>query len=134
MILQATWKFNRWNIREGSPSKKGTPDRTPASPGQLIITAPNIPFKFSIQENDYFDVEPETGKVFLVSPIDREEIQKLKLKVYAKDSAGNEVEPSTEIEIYVDDLNDNEPIFEKASYEGRVKENSKKGNFFFKKW
>ena len=45
----------------------------------------------------------------------------------AKDSAGNDIEQPSEIEIQVKDLNDNQPVFTQESYEASVKENSKEG-------
>lgn len=63
----------------------------------------------------------------LAHPIDREVEDRLKLIVYAKDAAGNEIEAPSEIEILVTDVNDNSPIFEQTSYQGEVEENAAKG-------
>ena len=51
------------------------------------------------------------------------------LEIFAKDKSGSDVEPPSTIEIFVDDINDNAPIFPESSYEFSVPEMSPKGMF-----
>ena len=81
---------------------------------------------FALQKNDYFEVDKNSGKVILAHPIDREIVEngELRIKVYARDQNGLDIEEPSEIVIKVNDINDNSPIFDKNSYQGSVPENS----------
>ena len=68
-------------------------------------------------------------KVVLAHPIDRETVEngELRIKVYARDQNGLDIEEPSEIVIKINDINDNSPIFEQESYKGSISENSDPG-------
>ena len=93
---------------------------------KLLITGHSDPYTFEIEKNPYFEIE-KNNTVVLAHPIDREIIDEISLRVYAKDMAGNDIEKPETVRITVMDRNDNPPVFEKKIYVGTVPENSRNG-------
>ena len=84
--------------------------------------------------NDYdwrktFNVKDKTGELFLSKPLDREVIQKYLLAVYVEDigADGDRQIANSQIEISIQDINDNNPVFSSKEYYGTVPENSQRG-------
>ncbi|KRT84259.1 Cadherin, partial [Oryctes borbonicus] len=69
------------------------------------------------------------GTLYTLKPLDREERAAYRLTIIAEYSRGgmNSKTGVYQVSVYVDDENDNAPVFERDLYEGRIKENSVSG-------
>ncbi len=76
-----------------------------------------------------FVVNEISGDVFVIGALDREVVERVKLFVAVEDFAAELEQQITEgkLEIVIDDVNDNDPIFDSAQYRGSVLENSPVG-------
>lgn len=75
-------------------------------------------FRYSLGEaySDLFTVLPNTGQIIAMQPLDREQQAEYNLVVIAKDQGIPMTSSSCNVVVYVDDVNDNAPQFELASY------------------
>ncbi|CAJ0955798.1 unnamed protein product [Ranitomeya imitator] len=71
-----------------------------------------------------FTINKTTGIVYLNAVLDREKIDRFKLRAFALDSDGAPLEDPTDLEIVVLDQNDNRPVFSQALFKGYVLENA----------
>ncbi|KAG9475056.1 hypothetical protein GDO78_003487 [Eleutherodactylus coqui] len=71
-----------------------------------------------------FTINKTTGIVYLNAVLDREKIDRFKLRAFALDSDGVPLEDPTDLEIVVMDQNDNRPVFSQALFKGYVLENA----------
>lgn len=69
-----------------------------------------------------FSVNSETGEVKLIGGLDRETISTYELLLEARDSDTPSLTTAVKLEIFVTDENDNNPVFQKLSYNATVKE------------
>ncbi|XP_060803701.1 protein dachsous [Amyelois transitella] len=83
----------------------------------------------STNNEEYFNVQPTTGWVYLVKPLDRETAAKHKISIIASDNGIPPLFAKANLIVNVIDANDNEPVFSKAAYEFKVEENLKPGAF-----
>ncbi|XP_022919668.1 cadherin-89D isoform X2 [Onthophagus taurus] len=69
------------------------------------------------------------GTLFSLKPLDREETSVYRLTIIGEyTKKGNSIKTGVfQVNIFIDDLNDNPPKFERDFYEGRIKENSISG-------
>ena len=67
-----------------------------------------------LEDSDIFEIEPRSGKIFLVGSLDREVKDEYLLLVAANDSSWR---AQTTVTIIVLDENDNSPVFEKSHYD-----------------
>lgn len=70
-------------------------------------------------------MNPVTGQIFVHTPLDREKIPIYQLKIQASDSplqSANQRSSYIDITVILEDINDNKPTFDKASYYSAVKE------------
>ncbi|XP_040266775.1 cadherin-15 [Bufo bufo] len=72
----------------------------------------------------FFTINKTTGIVYLNAMLDREKIDRFKLRAFALDSDGAPLEDPTDLEIVVLDQNDNRPVFSQALFRGYVLENA----------
>ena len=74
---------------------------------------------------DQFTIDPSSGDLVVISPLDRERIPKYDLKIQISDLAQPSLRKSsvTVISVILKDENDNPPKFEKDKYEASVFEN-----------
>ncbi|XP_062443263.1 protocadherin Fat 2 [Rhea pennata] len=114
-----------------------------AEPGQAVVTLSSIDADISeqnrrvtcyITEGDVlgqFTVSEIEGEWTISSkkPLDREDKEKYLLKVMASDG---KFQATTEVEIFVLDINDNSPECGQISYTGRVSEDALPGLFILK--
>lgn len=90
-------------------------------------------FSFSIsgQGRDAFDIDPVTGVVTTIKPLDREAKARYDFLAFATDNPGAEPGSrrtgSCDVVVWIRDVNDNRPRFPDDVYEGRVKENQQPG-------
>lgn len=88
-------------------------------------TRDNRNIDYSIENgntNSTFQITSDTGEILLVKTIDREEISVFTLKVLAMDRGSPARNATADVVIYVDDVNDNPPVFNQTSYEVKVSE------------
>ncbi|XP_069822154.1 cadherin-15 isoform X2 [Dendropsophus ebraccatus] len=79
-----------------------------------------------------FTINKTTGIVYLNAVLDREKIDRFKLKAFALDSHGAPLEEPTDLEIVVLDQNDNRPVFTQTLFKGYVLENAIPGTLVMK--
>ncbi|XP_068116135.1 cadherin-15 isoform X2 [Hyperolius riggenbachi] len=87
------------------------------------ITGPGV----DEEPKGIFNINKTTGIVYLNAVLDREKIERFKLRAFALDSDGVPLEDPTDLEIVVLDQNDNRPVFSQSLYKGYVLENSYPG-------
>lgn len=86
----------------------------------------NNQFSFSILSGNIdkaFSIDPQSGAIYTAGALDRETYSVYNLTVTATDSGNPPQSGSTQVKIYVDDVNDNGPIFETPKVIGYVLEN-----------
>ncbi|KAM9308358.1 desmoglein-2 [Gastrophryne carolinensis] len=71
-----------------------------------------------------FVINERTGDLNVTGIVDREEIPMFFLKGYARNEAGEDVEPPIDLRVSVEDINDNNPIFTQEIFAGSVEEMS----------
>ncbi|KAK9298595.1 hypothetical protein QLX08_008094 [Tetragonisca angustula] len=94
----------------------------------------NAKIRYSLlgENSERFTVEPETGDVFTVVPLDREQTSVYHLTLVAQDSSPTEPQASAvNLTIFVKDVNDNAPRFSSPRYTAYVPGATKSGDFVF---
>ncbi|XP_045438544.1 cadherin-15 isoform X2 [Pipistrellus kuhlii] len=76
-----------------------------------------------------FSIDKFTGKVFLNALLDREKMDRFRLRAFALDLGGSTLEEPTDLEIVVVDQNDNRPVFLQEVFSGHVLEGAVPGTF-----
>lgn len=79
-------------------------------------------------EEQKFGIFPD-GSLYVAYPLDRETRDMYSLTVHVKDSGSIPRSSAVNVSIYVQDENDNTPVFDEISYEFNIKENVKKNTF-----
>nr|CAB3244827.1 protocadherin Fat 1 [Phallusia mammillata] len=80
-------------------------------------------------ETGMFSIDPETGVISVVQPLDRETESQHKLTVLAYASTARELVSSVQVTVVIDDVNDNDPEFSTSNYLASVVENSPSGTY-----
>ncbi|CAF2235257.1 unnamed protein product [Rotaria magnacalcarata] len=65
--------------------------------------------KYEIELNSLVEIDPDTGRLFLIQPIDREQISIIELKAKAINIVEPKWETEVQIQIHILDVNDNIP-------------------------
>ncbi|XP_054010117.1 cadherin-related tumor suppressor-like, partial [Hylaeus anthracinus] len=94
----------------------------------------NAKIRYSlVRENlERFSADPDTGEVFTLVPLDREETAVYHLTLVAQDSSPTEPRASVvNLTILVKDVNDNDPRFSSSIYTAYVPGATKPGDFVF---
>ncbi|XP_069387507.1 cadherin-related family member 2 isoform X3 [Paralichthys olivaceus] len=89
----------------------------------------NLTYSLSGPNAEYFNVGKHTGIVTIKRPLDREITEVMPLDVLVSDGSN-----STPQEIYIilDEANDNKPLFQEASYDDEIPENTTVGTVLFR--
>ncbi|KRX99087.1 Cadherin EGF LAG seven-pass G-type receptor 3 [Trichinella pseudospiralis] len=74
-----------------------------------------------------FAIEPSTGVLFVNGTLDRESQSRFKLKVIATDHGQPPLSGSMDLEVVLDDVNDNAPVFSRSRYVTNVSEDAAVG-------
>ncbi|KRZ90162.1 Protocadherin-like wing polarity protein stan [Trichinella sp. T8] len=74
-----------------------------------------------------FAIEPSTGVLFVNGTLDRESQSRFKLKVIATDHGQPPLSGSMDLEVVLDDVNDNAPVFSRTRYVTNVSEDAAVG-------
>ncbi|KAK0095053.1 hypothetical protein PV326_009357 [Microctonus aethiopoides] len=94
----------------------------------------NAKIRYSLlgENIERFSVDPDTGKVVTLAPLDREQTSIYHLTLVAQDSSPTEPRAAAvNLTIFVKDLNDNAPKFSSPRYTAYVPESTKPGDFVF---
>ena len=70
--------------------------------------------------NNKFQIFPTTGRISTAGRLDREETSQYTLEVIAQDMSVLPLSTTTTVIVYVDDINDNAPQFDRTEYTQRV--------------
>lgn len=86
---------------------------------------PATPLRYSIQQNsnELFGIDARSGEVYLARRLDYETQQRHRLMISALDGAGLSANLSLNVE--VQDVNDNPPVFERNEYYVEVSEGAR---------
>ena len=74
-----------------------------------------------------FNINVQTGELYVESPLDRETMAKYSLNISSSDCGSPRKTAFTIVTVIVEDANDNSPIFEKNSYSVELLENVTRG-------
>ena len=84
---------------------------------------------YSIVGGGVFQVDPQTGEVFTVSDIDREEQDYYQVEITAVDQGNPPLSSRATLSVNITDLNDNAPVFSSLEYQFSIIENTAAGPF-----
>ena len=82
--------------------------------------------------SDWFDIEPDTGVILTRGHVDCETDPEPRVTVVASDDGEPSLSSSATVKIAIQDINDNEPIFEQTFYNASLKETEPSGSCFIK--
>ncbi|XP_063053636.1 cadherin EGF LAG seven-pass G-type receptor 1 [Engraulis encrasicolus] len=82
---------------------------------------------FDSRSNNYFQINPQTGSVTTLQPLDREVKDTHVFKVIATDSGTPRRSATAYLTITVSDTNDHTPVFEQSEYTVSIRENVEVG-------
>ncbi|XP_049761329.1 protocadherin-23 isoform X1 [Elephas maximus indicus] len=85
---------------------------------------------FTVGCGPYFTIDPESGVISTMRTLDREIQETVELKVVAQDLGEPPLSATCLVTITVDDVNDNEPIFQRQVYNATVAEHTPVGHCF----
>jgi hypothetical protein len=85
--------------------------------------------EYKINDNKYFEINNITGLIKTQSHIDYEQIKEIKFIATVTDTGIPQLTSTAEIVVEIININDNDPVFDKAIYNMNVMENSPKGTF-----
>ncbi|NXE33858.1 CAD17 protein, partial [Ptilorrhoa leucosticta] len=97
---------------------------------QFTLEPPAVSFRMSGEKAGIIGIGQKTGILYINGSLDWETKQVHKLQVESLDESGNVVKGPYAVTIYVEDINDNPPEFNKTRYFGVVRQNSRPGKPF----
>nr|XP_039265780.1 protein dachsous-like [Styela clava] len=89
------------------------------------ITSGNEGNAFKINTHTVIDGENTVGEICVANELDRENISEYQLTVTAYDEGSPQMSSETTVTVVIDDVNDNQPIFNQTSYEADIAEDAK---------
>ncbi|XP_023680682.2 protocadherin Fat 4 [Paramormyrops kingsleyae] len=84
------------------------------------------------QYQSYFSIDEDTGVITVVSSLDREEISSIILSIQATQASDSLKTANAAVSLNIEDVNDNQPEFDKSSYFTSILENSPNGFILFR--
>ncbi|CAH1776950.1 unnamed protein product [Owenia fusiformis] len=90
----------------------------------------NRKVRFSLEKQDYFEIDSQSGIIRLVKPLDRETQAEYNLTLKAFDQGTPQMYSTAQLVVILLDINDNPPQFERNVYEVEVSENKRIGTSF----
>ncbi|XP_039934013.1 cadherin-17 [Hirundo rustica] len=97
---------------------------------QFTLEPPAVSFRMSGEKAGIIDIEAKTGILYINGSLDWETKHVHKLQVESLDGSGSIVKGPYAVTIYVEDINDNQPVFNQTRYFGVVRQNSRPGKPF----
>lgn len=100
--------------------------------GEVIVTVSaadndagaNAEVSYSMDPSPEFEINEESGEIVTKVLLDREEISSYTLYVTASDHGINPQQSRAFVQVTVQDINDNAPVFEETSFTAEIQENS----------
>ena len=100
--------------------------------GEIVVTVSatdndagiNAEVSYSMDESDEFEIDGDTGEIRTKVLLDRETLSFYTLSVTASDHGLYPQQSRAYVQINIQDVNDNAPVFEPSSYEAEIEENS----------
>nr|XP_022911091.1 cadherin-related tumor suppressor [Onthophagus taurus] len=117
------------------------PENEPLGSTILTVSAsdidrgPNGMIRYEISngnEKNQFAIDPISGIITILEPLDYDSIQEYRLNITAHDLGFRSKKATATITITLTDINDNVPTFNQTSYEASIAENMLPGSFVFK--
>ncbi|KAE9538544.1 hypothetical protein AGLY_005643 [Aphis glycines] len=90
----------------------------------------NGKIRYALVKGDHhqqFSIDPYTGNITVAKPLDREQISTYNLQIRATDSGVPELMSFALVQVQVNDVNDNPPLFSQHNYSAFVHEDKKPG-------
>ncbi|XP_054751092.2 cadherin EGF LAG seven-pass G-type receptor 2-like [Lytechinus pictus] len=84
----------------------------------------NAEVSYSMDPSPVFEIDEESGEIRTKVLLDREDISSYTLYVTASDHGINPQQSRAFVQVTVQDINDNSPVFEETSYSAEIQENS----------
>ena len=115
---------------QGTPYQIRVPEDTPVDSSIFKVQATdrdvgeNARITYSMDENDAFYINPATGDIIVKYTLDREDTGGYALSVTATDHGRPPMSDTADIELTIEDVNDNDPVFEQEIYNARVPEDA----------
>ncbi|KAG7272315.1 hypothetical protein CRUP_011240 [Coryphaenoides rupestris] len=91
-----------------------------AQPGQYVA-------RISVTDPDYGDIDAETGIITTLSQLDYEKDPAPSIRVVATDGGRPPLSSTAVVNVVLQDMNDNEPVFGSSFYNVSIKENTPAG-------
>ncbi|KAJ8335644.1 hypothetical protein SKAU_G00389860 [Synaphobranchus kaupii] len=89
-------------------------------------------YSIANSEQDYLiDIDPESGLVTTAVGLDHEREAEIRFSVVAVDRGSPPLSATTSVTVHVEDINDNQPVFEKQLYNVSFPEHTPIGTCFF---
>ena len=115
---------------QGTPYQIRVPEDTPVDASVFKVQATdrdvgeNARITYSMDENAAFYINPATGDIIVKDTLDRESNGGYGLSVTATDHGRPPMSDTADIELTIEDVNDNDPVFEQEVYNARVPEDA----------
>lgn len=100
---------------------------TDSDPGEAGRIEYGMEALFDSRSNGFFRIDPQTGSIETVQPLDREVKDSHLLKVTATDNGTPRRAATSYLTVTVSDTNDHGPVFEQNEYRVRIRENVEVG-------
>uniref|UniRef100_A0A914YD80 Cadherin domain-containing protein n=1 Tax=Panagrolaimus superbus TaxID=310955 RepID=A0A914YD80_9BILA len=127
-ILDVNDNSPKWNNTEFSVTFNRQSEKQPQSIYRFIAedsdSGENARIRYSLDSNDFFDIEPETGILFAKNEIDCRIGNEITFNVIATDNGDPSLNSSAKVIVNVIDTDSKPPIFEKSLYEITTKEDA----------
>ena len=140
LVDTATVFINVTDANNYRPVFQGTPYQIRVDedtvPGTSIFSVmatdgdigPNAEITYTMDASEVFQINSVTGDITVKAALDRETIAGYTISVTAVDHGEEPKSDTTDVEIIVIDVNDNDPEFEKSVYNGQVPEGAIQGS------
>ncbi len=115
---------------QGTPYQIRVPEDTPVDSSIFKVQATdrdvgeNARITYSMDENEAFYINPATGDIIVKDELDRESTGGYALSVTATDHGRPPMSDTADIELTIEDVNDNDPVFKQEIYNARVPEDA----------
>ncbi|KAM6221833.1 protocadherin-23 [Rhynchocyon petersi] len=97
---------------------------------QPLTLCPEEALSAAVGCGPYFTIDPERGVISTMRTLDREVQQTVELKVVAQDLGKPPLYATCLVSVTVDDVNDNEPVFQRQVYNATLAEHTPVGHCF----
>ncbi|XP_064074743.1 fat-like cadherin-related tumor suppressor homolog [Vanessa tameamea] len=123
---------HRYRVRLSEDAARGTRLMTLLTRDE--DEAPNARLRFFLTGDhaENFSINKETGVVSVAAALDRETLAFYRLTAHAQDRERSEWACSSELEVYIDDINDNAPRFSASIYSVTLPEDAELGTLVAK--